>query len=167
LGAEYAGAEPFAPTAPHSAATDPVKAGINSALADLGGIHRPVGGQRYSLTDLFVLLFFSGFFSIPETAMMALNRHRFKHLPIKAHSAPRQRRACSPAPTNCSASSSSGVPKRIDGSSSLFVFRLARRYASAIEAVRFGIRPPPSHTCGKRCPVFIRLHIHHAKERQS
>jgi Mg2+/Co2+ transporter CorB len=32
---------------------------------------------------IFVLLFCSGFFSISETAMMALNRHRLKHLTTK------------------------------------------------------------------------------------
>lgn len=39
--------------------------------------HLPLWAQ---IGAVFVLLFVSGFFSISETAMMALNRHRLKHL---------------------------------------------------------------------------------------
>ena len=55
---------------------------------------------------LGVLLVLSAFFSIAETAMMAFNRYRLKHL--VAHGDSRRDRAwpsCSSAPTACSAAS--------------------------------------------------------------
>jgi CBS domain containing-hemolysin-like protein len=49
---------------------------------------------------LVVLLVISGFFSIAETSMMAINRYRLKHMAAQGHGG---------APTGCSARSSSAT----------------------------------------------------------
>jgi len=52
-----------------------------------------------------VLLVLSAFFSIAETAMMAINRYRLKHLVAQEHRAAMRVRPCSSAPTACWAAS--------------------------------------------------------------
>ncbi len=50
---------------------------------------------------LAVLLVTSGFFSLAETAMMAVNRYRLKHGRTAANAAPRRRSCCSGRRTGC------------------------------------------------------------------
>jgi Mg2+/Co2+ transporter CorB len=54
---------------------------------------------------LVVLLLLSAFFSIAETAMMAINRYRLKHLVSQDHPGRSASPSCSGAPTGCSAAS--------------------------------------------------------------
>jgi Mg2+/Co2+ transporter CorB len=61
----------------------------------------PVSAQFVLLACLLVI---SGFFSLAETAMMAANRYRLRHLAQAGHRGADWHSTCCRAPTNCSGS---------------------------------------------------------------
>jgi Mg2+/Co2+ transporter CorB len=58
----------------------------------------PLWAQILALT---VLICISAFFAMTETALMAANRHRLRHLAQGGNKAPRRRYGCWNAPTAC------------------------------------------------------------------
>jgi len=63
----------------------------------------------WQVAALVALLLLSAFFSIAETAMMAINRYRLKHLVTQGHRSAVRVAELLSAPTGCSAGSSSAT----------------------------------------------------------